>query len=125
MKKLLTINLALLFIVGGAIAFAQAQRPNAPSDNDDNCQRFKMRVRQAPADVDTSMLMAETDGQKLAKGKVVDPCRSANLPVRVKPSTLKPFQIHPAAPSLQLMPSPAPPLKTPSEILRDTLKPKQ
>ena len=122
MKKLLTINLMLLFLVGGAIAVAQSQRPDA----DDNCNRYKMRVRQAPADVDPSMLMAETDGQKLAKGKVVDPCRNANLPVRVKPQSVKPFQLQPASPKLPLVaPSPASQLKTPSEVLRDTLKPKQ
>ena len=122
--KLWTINLMLLVIVGGALVIAQSQSQRA---DDDGCNRYKMRVVQAPDDVDKSMLIAENNQQVRALGKVIDPCRTANnLPVRVKPPTVKPFQIQPAAPKLPLVtPSPAPKLKTPSEVLRDTLKPKQ
>ena len=123
MKKLLTINLLLCALLGGALVFAQSQ--STPTE--DGCRRFKTPVRQAPDDLDKSMVIKDNGGQTLAKGRVIDPCRNASLPVvRVKPPLIKPFQLQPAAPKIPLvMPSPAPKLKTPSEVLRDTLKPKQ
>ena len=122
MKKLLIINLMLCALIGSALVFAQSQSP----PTEDGCRRFKTPVQQAPADLDKSMLVTENNTRVRALGKVIDPCRSASLPVRVKPTAVKPFQIQPAAPKFSLVtPSPAPKLKTPSEVLRDTLKPKQ
>ncbi len=122
MKKLLLINLMLFGFVGGALVFAQSQG----TQTEDGCRRFKMPVQQAPAELDQAMALDDAAGQKLAKGRVIDPCRNASLPVRVKPPSVKPFQLQPVAPKIPLVaPSPAPKLKTPSEVLRDTLKPKQ
>ncbi len=122
MKKLLTINLLLFALIGSALVFAQSQG----TQTEDGCRRFKMPVQQAPAELDQAMVLNDAAGQKLAKGRVIDPCRNASLPVRVKPLSVKPFQIQPAAPKLPLVtPTPAPKLKTPSENLRDSLKPKQ
>jgi hypothetical protein len=119
--KLWTINLMLLVIVGSALGFAQSQprKPSTPSTNDDGCNRYKIRVVEAPAELDKSMDISQRSlprGENIRpvemKGIVIDPCRKTNLPARVKPTPNKPFQIIPATPKLPLVtPSPAPNVK--------------
>ena len=121
MKKLLTINLLLCALLGSALVFAQSQ--STPTE--DGCRRFRTPVRQAPDDLDKSMVIKDNGGQTLAKGKVIDPCRNASLPVRGKVKVLGEFQYRPTVEEfLKTTPSPTPKLKTPAEILRDNSKPK-